>query len=153
MPAGYVIIIKISHLHTLHAYQHLNYLIKGKVYSMKDYVFNLACIISDEECCDTFSGLICAQVLACLLTIGNIEKNPGPNSCCVRGCPNISGKGDVKRSFFSFPINDDVRNSWLAAMPQVQEEGWKPLKHHVICQDHFKGGWLMNELTNELMNE
>ncbi len=103
---------------------------------IKHYVFKLR--IEDVD--DMHSGLLCDQVLACLLVIGNIEQNPGPNSCCIRGCPNVYGKGARKRTFFSFPSNEQLRNAWIANMPQAKEEGWLPLNHHTICQDHFEGG-------------
>ncbi len=108
---------------------------------LKHYIFKLDYNIPIKERCAAAYGTgICAQVLRCLLIIGNVEQNPGPKQCCIRGCRNKFGKTDVKKSYFTFPKNETRCNSWLANMPQVQEEGWTPGKNSVICEDHFVGG-------------
>ncbi len=107
---------------------------------VKHYVFDLACNITSEHCAAAYSTDICAQVLKCLLIIGNVEQNPGPSQCCVRGCHNKYGRTDVKKSYFTFPKDEVKCKAWVENMPQAQKEGWTPGKNSVICEDHFVGG-------------
>lgn len=69
----------------------------------------------------------------------------GGDSCCVHGCKNMRGKDKKqgeRRSYYSFPFNDELCEEWLSKMPQAKECGWEPSDSSRICSDHFEGGEL-----------
>ncbi|KAH6938667.1 hypothetical protein HPB50_011681 [Hyalomma asiaticum] len=60
-------------------------------------------------------------------------------SCCaVPGCSLRSGTNLLSQvRTFRFPIEDDRRNAWIAA---VRRDKWQPTKGSQICSAHFIQG-------------
>lgn len=73
-------------------------------------------------------------------------------SCCaVPGCSLRSGTNLLSQvRTFRFPIEDDRRNAWIAA---VRRDKWQPTKSSEICSAHFIQGTLLCGVPTAILRE
>ena len=74
--------------------------------------------------------------------------------CCVPGCYNNSSR-DKTYSFYNFPKNKELRDTWLRNISRAGNKGrfskFVPTIGHRVCSAHFIGGkkTMLRALTPE----
>ena len=59
-----------------------------------------------------------------------------PRSCIVPGCKSTGpGTGPTRISYFRFPPDTDLRNTWKI---NIKKTNWEPSASTTVCSLHFK---------------